>query len=153
MPHLILPFALHIFGMMEPWKLITSRHKFYQLKLSHYNILKNTKSLYNFNEWGFPKGRRESYESDLVCAIREFEEETTLNEKNYIILEKCKSIRENLTGTNGINYTHNYFLSIINDNSCISTDKSNREISQTKVINLNECLEKILSAIVFHQKQ
>lgn len=122
---------------------ITSRHKFYQLKLSHDNILKNTKSLYNFNEWGFPKGRRESYESDLVCAIREFEEETTLKEDNYIILEKCKSIRENLTGTNGINYAHNYFLSIINDFSCTSTDKSNREISQTKVINLNECLENI----------
>jgi hypothetical protein len=121
---------------------LNSKQKFYQLKLSHNNILSNTIPLYNFNEWGFPKGRRESYEPDLVCAIREFEEETTLREDNYIILEKCKSIRENLIGTNGISYAHNYFLSILNNKLSI-IDKSNREIGQTKVLNLNECLEKI----------
>ena len=121
---------------------LNSKQKFYQLKLSHNNILSNTIPLYNFNEWGFPKGRRESYEPDLVCAIREFEEETTLGEDNYVILEKCKSIRENLIGTNGISYAHNYFLSILNNKLSIS-DKSNREIGQTKVLNLNECLEKI----------
>jgi ADP-ribose pyrophosphatase YjhB (NUDIX family) len=121
---------------------LNSKQKFNQLKLVHNNILLNTLPLYNFNEWGFPKGRRELYESDLVCAIREFEEETTLGENDYIILEKCKSIRENLIGTNGISYAHNYFLSILNDNLS-KIDKSNREISQSKVLNLNECLEKI----------
>jgi len=121
---------------------IISRQKFYQLKLSHEHIFSDTKPLYNFNEWGFPKGRRESYEPDLVCAIREFEEETTLDENDYNILEKCKSIRENLVGTNGVSYAHNYFLSILNDNSC-DMDESNREIGQTKILNMNECLEKI----------
>lgn len=119
-----------------------SRQKFYQLRLSHNNILIETKPNYSFNEWGFPKGRRELYESDLVCGIREFEEETTLTEKNYIILDKCKSIRENLTGTNNINYAHNYFLALLNDNIS-KTDETNREIGQTQVLNLNECLEKI----------
>lgn len=119
-----------------------SKQKFYQIKLSYPSIITNTKPLYNFNEWGFPKGRRESYESDLVCAIREFEEETCLDEKNYTIMEKCKSIRENLTGTNGVNYAHNYFLSIINDNSD-SKDETNREIGQTKVLNILECLDRI----------
>jgi hypothetical protein len=121
---------------------IISKQKFYQLKLHHNNILSNTKPLYNFNEWGFPKGRREQYESDLVCAIREFEEETTLNENEYIVLEKCRYIRENLTGTNGINYAHNYFLSLLNNNS-YNSDEFNREIEQIKVFNINECLEKI----------
>jgi hypothetical protein len=121
---------------------ILSKQKFYQLKLNHSKILDTIKPLYSFNEWGFPKGRRELYESDLVCGIREFEEETTLTENNYIILEQCKSIRENLTGTNGINYAHNYFLSILNDKSDI-IDKTNREIGQTKVLNLDECLERI----------
>ena len=121
---------------------LNSKQKFYQLKLSHNNILSDIKPLYLFNEWGFPKGRRESYEPDLVCAIREFEEETTLVEDDYVILEKCKSIRENLIGTNGICYAHNYFLSILNDNLTI-IDESNREIGQTKVLNLSECLEKI----------
>jgi hypothetical protein len=123
---------------------LTSKQKFYQLKLSHNHILLGTKPLYNFNEWGFPKGRRESYESDLVCAVREFEEETTLTENEYIVLEKCKSIRENLTGTNGVSYAHNYFLSVLVDNSdsCL-IDESNREIGQTKILNLNECLDRI----------
>jgi ADP-ribose pyrophosphatase YjhB (NUDIX family) len=121
---------------------LNSKQKLYQLKLSHNDILSGTKPLYNFNEWGFPKGRRESYEPDLVCAIREFEEETTLNENNYTILERCKSIRENLVGTNGVDYAHNYFLSILNDNLSI-VDETNKEISQAKVLNLNECLERI----------
>ncbi len=121
---------------------VQSRQKFYQIKLLTPDILTNIKPLFNFNEWGFPKGRRDSYESDLVCAIREFEEETNLNETNYTILEKCKSIRENLTGTNGISYAHNYFLSIININSDF-IDETNREISQTKVLTINECLNKI----------
>lgn len=121
---------------------IQSKQKFNQIKLNHSDIFKNTIPLYNFNEWGFPKGRRESYESDLVCAIREFEEETNLDESNYTILDKCKSIRENLTGTNGVYYAHNYFLSIINDNTD-SKDDTNREIGQTKVLNILECLDKI----------
>lgn len=121
---------------------VQSKQKFYQLKLSYPDLIKSTKPLYSFNEWGFPKGRRESYESDLVCAIREFEEETNLEEKNYTILEKCKSIRENLTGTNGIQYTHNYFLSIINNKSNWKDD-TNKEIGQTSVLNIMECLNKI----------
>lgn len=121
---------------------VQSKQKFYQIKLNYPNIITDIKPLYNFNEWGFPKGRRESYESDLVCAIREFEEETNLEESDYTIMEKCKSIRENLTGTNGINYAHNYFLSIINDNTD-GKDENNREIGQTKVLNILECLDRI----------
>ena len=121
---------------------VNSKQKFYQIKLDNFDILKNIKPLYNFNEWGFPKGRRELYESDIVCAIREFEEETNLKEKDYTILERCKQIRENLIGTNGIGYAHNYFLSIINNNSDFS-DESNKEIGQTKVLDITECLKKI----------
>lgn len=121
---------------------VQSKQKFYQIKLNYPNIFAEIKPLYNYNEWGFPKGRRESYESDLVCAIREFEEETGLDETNYNVLEKCKSIRENLTGTNGVHYAHNYFLSIINDNTD-NKDETNREIGQTKVLNIIQCLDKI----------
>lgn len=121
---------------------VQSKQKFYQIKLNYPNIFTSIKPLYSFNEWGFPKGRRESYESDLVCAVREFEEETNLEETNYTLLDKCKSIRENLTGTNGVHYVHNYFLSILNVNSD-NKDETNREIGQTKVLNITECLDKI----------
>ena len=118
---------------------IISKQKFYELRLCNIKLLTNTKTLFNFNEWGFPKGRRESYESDLVCAIREFEEETCYNENKYILLEKCKSIRENLIGTNGIDYAHNYFLTVLLDKN-EDYDKSNREIGDVKIMNLNECI-------------
>ena len=121
---------------------IVSKQKFYELKMNHMDILKKIKILFDFNEWGFPKGRRESYESDLVCAVREFEEETCYNENKYILLEECKSIRENLVGTNGINYAHNYYLSILLD-KIESFDLSNREIGNVKIMNINDCIDVI----------
>ncbi len=117
-----------------------SKQKFYDLRINHNSILSECKVLFNFNEWGFPKGRREAYESDLVCAIREFEEETCYNENKYVILEKCRSIRENLIGTNGIGYAHNYFLSILLDKN-ENHDDTDREIGNIRIMDINECIE------------
>ena len=36
------------------------------------------KSKYLYEEWGFPKGRKQIYESTRECAEREFEEETNI---------------------------------------------------------------------------
>lgn len=121
---------------------IVSKEKFYQLKMNKMNLLNNIKPLFNFNEWGFPKGRREAYESDIVCALREFEEETDYKEEQYTVMEECKHIRENLVGTNGINYAHNYFLTILHEIN-EKNDESNREIGNIKVMDINECLDVI----------
>ena len=75
---------------------IISKQKFYLLKLNSMNLITQINATYNFNEWGFPKGRREMYESDLVCAIREFEEETNYTENTYNIFEEYNSIKEKL---------------------------------------------------------
>lgn len=122
---------------------ILSKEKFYNLKLNHKHIFK-TKSKFNFNEWGFPKGRRELYEHDLICAIREFEEETSFSENNYIILDNCDYIRENLKGTNGVNYAHNYFFAIMeNDYNNNDNNKHNNEIGNMQFMNIYECLNTI----------
>ena len=64
-------------------------------------------------EWGFPKGRRDKKaEENLSCACREFEEETGYKKNDYIVLNKIEPIEEKLTGTNGINYKHIYYLAI-----------------------------------------
>lgn len=118
-----------------------SKQKFYELKLNNNNILKKTKTLYKYNEWGFPKGRREMHESDLVCAIREFEEETNYTENMYNVFENCKPIRENLVGTNGINYAHNYFIALVSQNKKLV--ENNREIGDIKLMPINECLSVI----------
>jgi hypothetical protein len=121
---------------------ISSKEKFYQLKLKHNDLLSNFKTLFNFNEWGFPKGRRELYESDLICAIREFEEETNITENNYFLFDKCNSIKENLVGTNGIDYTHNYFVALLHNNK-INHDLNNREIGSIQIMNIYDCINSI----------
>ena len=120
---------------------IISKQKFIELKNYDSELLKNITLSYDFNEWGFPKGRREMYESDLLCAMREFEEETNYTEEMYTIFENCIPIRENLIGTNGINYAHNYYLAILNqisENTII-----NNEIGDLRLMTLNECIELI----------
>lgn len=56
------------------------------------------------NEWGFPKGRKQSHEREYDCAMREFEEETKIS-KNDIVLERhFKPEVEHYTGTDGKSY-------------------------------------------------
>jgi ADP-ribose pyrophosphatase YjhB (NUDIX family) len=125
-----------------------SKQKFYELRLNKLNYINQIKPIFNFNEWGFPKGRREPYESDLVCAVREFEEETNLKENDYTILENCKKIKENLVGTNGINYLHNYFLALLSNSHCRDIEECNnkgssREIGDIKYLDYDECISLI----------
>jgi ADP-ribose pyrophosphatase YjhB (NUDIX family) len=122
---------------------ITSKQKFYELKLNKTDFLNNLKPKFSFNEWGFPKGRRELYESDIICAIREFEEETNIKENMYNLLESCNKIKENLIGTNGINYLHNYYLAILNSEKINNIDTKNREIGNIQFMSFEECIDTI----------
>ena len=85
-------------------------------------------------EWGFPKGRRDKRaEDNLSCACREFEEETGYNTNEYNILNKIEPIEENLTGTNGIDYKHIYYLAINNcDKDRVSHNYDKYEIGDIK---------------------
>lgn len=119
---------------------ISSKQKFYELKINN-NLLTLIKPKYLFNEWGFPKGRRDTYETNIVCAMREFEEETFYNENDYLILDESNEIRENLVGTNGINYRHNYFIAFVFKNKIKNME--NKEIGDIQFMNINECLSVI----------
>jgi ADP-ribose pyrophosphatase YjhB (NUDIX family) len=120
---------------------ITSKQKFYELKMNKNNILSTAIPTFNFNEWGFPKGRREIYETDLVCAMREFEEETNYKENEYSILDESNIIRENLVGTNGINYRHNYFLAIVHKKQI--NNGENKEIGDINFMDIDKCMDVI----------
>ena len=121
---------------------MTSRQKFYELKLNKSDIINNLKPKYLYNEWGFPKGRRELYETDVVCAMREFEEETSYDEDDYTVLDEKNNIKENLVGTNGVYYKHNYFLALIHDEN-IYIDDANKEVGDIKIMDINTCLDLI----------
>lgn len=59
--------------------------------------------------WGFPKGRKNSGETPQNCAIREFEEETSLK-KGPIRLFINDFVREEFKGSDGKDYATNYFI-------------------------------------------
>ena len=60
-------------------------------------------------EYGFPKGRKTMYESNALCAIREYCEESGYNEDEINVLE-CEPIEESFIGTNNKAYRHVYLL-------------------------------------------
>jgi len=142
--------------------------KFYQRKkksFDNYNLLKyenkidgpalNLKSLvdnvyadYENDEWGFPKGRKNKYdnETDLECAMREFNEETGFTNEDYKIINEIHPIVEELTGTNGILYRHIYFIAEqITDKQPENnvTESQKDEIGNIMMMNFNNAFESI----------
>ncbi len=61
-------------------------------------------------EWGFPKGRRNFFEDDKRCALREFREETGINLAQIRILRDLKPVEEIFSGTNRLRYKHVYYV-------------------------------------------
>ena len=105
--------------------------------------------LYTEPEWGFPKGRRNLKESNLDCAIREFEEETGITKNEYEVLYQIEPLEELFSGTNNIRYKHIYYVAYakdnINTNLCVDTNNFNQvsEISNIKWFTFIECLKNI----------
>ena len=59
---------------------IESKQKYEILVQSTFfqNYIKTISTIFNEQEWGFPKGRRKLKEYDIDCAVREFYEETRI---------------------------------------------------------------------------
>ena len=97
-------------------------------------------------EWGFPKGRRNLKENDKECAIREFHEETGINDTDYSVCD-TEPFTEIFLGSNNIRYKHVYFLGKYTSDKKILLDKKNyqqiSEISNIKWFTITECLDNI----------
>jgi 8-oxo-dGTP pyrophosphatase MutT (NUDIX family) len=94
--------------------------------------------------WGFPKGRKFRNETELECALREFEEETTIP-RSKISLWNSPPCEEIYFGTNGLPYRTIYFPAYINYMPSIpkfirdgNLPYISEEIAQTKWIRFNE---------------
>jgi 8-oxo-dGTP pyrophosphatase MutT (NUDIX family) len=87
-----------------------SRDKFNQL--DRVALMKANLSDYTEPEWGFPKGRRTRGESDLACAIREFQEETNIARESYVVLKNV-ILKETFEGLNHIRYSHMYYVALL----------------------------------------
>ncbi len=97
----------------------TAREKFERLKTGfiHEDTHVDLASLlhccrpgYDETEWGFPKGRRNINESDVKCALREFNEESGYNTRHIELLQDFRSMEEVFIGCNHVRYRHVYFV-------------------------------------------
>ena len=108
-----------------------SREKFNAL--DRVSLMRNNISEYTEPEWGFPKGRRMRGESDLACAIREFDEETNIPRDAFVVL-KNMVLTETFMGLNNVQYKHVYFVALTKQPETINltqklTPVQRREIS------------------------
>lgn len=98
-------------------------------------------------EWGFPKGRRNPYETDMGCAMREFQEESGLSSDDYCILQNTHSISETFFGTNQIHYCHKYYIAICQPVTEVKMNQNNlymsREVRDIKWCTIDEAMSKI----------
>ena len=71
------------------------------------------KELYNEPEWEIPKGKRNDQETNLSTAIREFNEETSIDNVN--IFKNIIPLEEEFTAINNVKYKHIYYLGIMDN--------------------------------------
>lgn len=104
-------------------------------------------------EWGFPKGRRSSTETDIGCALRETTEETGVSAAALHILPSPETsstpryadpLLEEFTGSNGICYRHKYWLAEAPATLEVRLDPANadqrREIGDVRWCSMEEAL-------------
>ena len=110
------------------WKLVwgesgNKRNKDYKMGRERYEelivtvpplseYLAKIKPMWDYPEWGFPKGRRFKNECDEDCAKREFIEETNMTDDDYMVIDNIIPIVENFSGTNNIPYRHIYYVAL-----------------------------------------
>ena len=99
-----------------------SREKFDSLKqgilineqeYSIESLINESNTQWTETEWGFPKGRHNNQEKDLLCALREFEEETGYSRTSINILQNVLPFEEIFTGSNYKSYKHKYYVAIM----------------------------------------
>lgn len=97
-------------------------------------------------EWGFPKGRRNSGETEIQAAVREFEEETNINRSHLYTVQNIRPFVETFYGSNNVQYCHKYFVSMCDNvtlNVIQDNPHMNREIGSIGWFTIDQAIEKI----------
>lgn len=93
-------------------------------------------------EWGFPKGRRNNYETDSMCALREYEEETGYDRCDLNLIRNIMPYEEIFIGSNYKSYKHKYFIAR-SKGSHPKKRFQDSEVSNLQWFTYEEVLEKI----------
>ena len=112
------------------------------------DLIKDTITVWDTPEWGFPKGRRDCHESEFNCAMREMFEETGILEKDIIPVKNLEPISETFFGSNSVQYCHKYWLAYVPSNTKTLpenefTDHMKREVGGIGWFSLEAAIDKI----------
>ena len=100
------------------------------VKFTLADLLRQEPALYDTPEWGFPKGRRDLYESDIKCAYRELSEETGILEQDLLKVINIAPFIEQFYGSNNIHYRHTYYIAQYIGKNMIFFDEKNNEMTR-----------------------
>jgi 8-oxo-dGTP pyrophosphatase MutT (NUDIX family) len=78
-------------------------------------VLAHTEPVCGEQRWEFPKGRRNMHETNIDCAVREFEEETNIKRHNMFVSSKHPPVYLEKMGCNGVLYRGMYFVAKYTD--------------------------------------
>jgi 8-oxo-dGTP pyrophosphatase MutT (NUDIX family) len=121
---------------------ITVKNEFYNLD----SLIEesNQYPLWEDPEWGFPKGRRNYQEKDFECALREFNEETGINNKDIITFHNIYPFEEIFTGSNYKSYKHKYYLAYMKYNNTLNMNNFQKsEVSKMEWKTYHDCINAI----------
>lgn len=119
---------------------VANKDDFY--KLSDLIELSSKHNIWKEPEWGFPKGRRNSYEKDYDCAVREFCEETGYNKLHISNVQNTMPVYEIFTGSNYKSYKHKYFIMYMRYKDTINMNNFQKEeVSKMEWKNIDECVD------------
>jgi 8-oxo-dGTP pyrophosphatase MutT (NUDIX family) len=94
------------------------------------DLLRQEPVVYTTPEWGFPKGRRDPYESDINCAFRELFEETGISEDSLWKAVNVAPVIEQFYGSNDVHYRHSYYIAQYIGNTVVHFDSDNSEMTK-----------------------
>ncbi len=123
------------------WDKENCKKIFFENDISY--CLENYLPKFSESEWGIPKGKRTGKESNMDCALREFNEETGID-LNDIEIKYDKYYTENFIAYNNIRYKSIYYICKYNKTDYDLTINENNteqicEIDELKWLNLNQC--------------
>lgn len=121
----------------------SARDKFNDIKRDGQlqKLIEASTTEWDSQEWGFPKGRRNSNESEVACALREYEEETGHDKHNLILLRNVLPFEEIFIGSNYKAYKHKYYIVFGEPKVLRSFQES--EVSDLQWFTYEEALDKI----------
>ena len=109
------------------------------------SLINESTSQWMETEWGFPKGRHNNQEKDLLCALREFEEETGYSRLSINIVQNLVPFEEIFTGSNYKSYKHKYYVAFMENENENKMSYQDTEVSKMDWKTYDEALQLIRS--------